>query len=247
MDFNFNEKYISYSNVELLKILREPSKYQDAAIDTAEQILKSREVTENDIEEVDIYFGKPDISKIKENEKLDIIKTNVTDFLQDILEPTNEVKPSKWLKVILLSISIQYVYTFYVTIKSFIFFINCDYCRFDGSVILQFIGLIYIPIIFFLLYKRKRWGWILLFADNLFALIAGIFSSYFFFKYQGIHHGNTFKFLYPIFIKGLFAVFLWRKEITHFFYVENITKNKTLVVTTLGTILFIAAIYYVLK
>ena len=56
MDFNFYEEYKSYSNFELLKILKQPADYQPAAVDAATLILKEREVSEQENAEVNYHF-----------------------------------------------------------------------------------------------------------------------------------------------------------------------------------------------
>jgi zinc transporter ZupT len=104
-----------------------------------------------------------------------------------------------------------------------------------------------VPVIFFLLFKRRRWGWILLFADNLFSFITGIIGSYFFFKFQSIHHTSIISFLLPILIKGAFLFFLWQNSIADFFGVNYETKKKTFAIVTIGTLLFIFCLQIFLK
>lgn len=48
MDFDLSQKYAGYSNVDLLCITLLPHQYQPSAIATAEAILATREVTEED-------------------------------------------------------------------------------------------------------------------------------------------------------------------------------------------------------
>jgi hypothetical protein len=110
--------------------------------------------------------------------------------------------------------------------------------------ILLNVNLIYIPLILYLLYKKKRWGWILLFADNLIALILSLGESYFFFKYQAFHHGSTTSFLFFILVRAAFVFFLWRKPIADFFGVaDKIKKDIAMVAGALGLAIVLLSYY----
>jgi hypothetical protein len=263
MNFEFHNKYKDYSNIELLKIIKRPNEYQISAVDAATQILSSREISQTDIEQVDNYFDEIDTEAKRKTDKITSYKEKTADFFEPVLNPTAEVKPEKWLNILLLVIGLQYLWTLYLNISDLIRFIKyvidcksygldsnaetvsywtCFSSRFDPLVFFQILTLIYVPIIFYLLFKRRRWGWILLFADTLFGLISTVSQSYIFFKYQQYHHGDTFSFFTQIIIKGLFVFFLWRKYISDFFNVTMETKKKTAIITAVVTVLFILSI-----
>jgi hypothetical protein len=263
MNFDFHDKYKDYSNIELLKIIKRPNEYQISAVDAAAQILSSREISHTDIELVDNYFNEIDTEAKRKMDKITSYKEKTADFFEPVLNPTAEVKPEKWLNILLLVIGLQYLWTLYLNFSDLIIFTKyvidcksygfdsnaetvsywtCFSSRFDPLVFFQILTLIYVPIIFYLLFKRRRWGWILLFADTLFGLISTVSQSYIFFNYQQYHHGDTFSFFIQIIIKGLFVYFLWRKYISDFFNVTMETKKKTAIITTIVTVLFILSI-----
>lgn len=263
MNFDFHDKYKDFSNIDLLKIVRRPTDYQFAAVDAATQILSTREVTQSDLEQVDNYFDEIDTETKRKTDKINSYKEKTADFFEPVLMPTGEVKPEKWLNILLLIIGLQYLWTLYLNISDLVRFAKyviecksygfdnnmetvsywtCFSSRFDPLVFFQILTLIYVPIIFYLLFKRRRWGWILLFADNLFRLLSTVSQSYIFFKYQQYHHGDTLSFFTQILIKGLFVFFLWRNYISAFFGVTKETKKKTAIVTTIITLLFILSI-----
>lgn len=263
MNFNFYDQYKNYSSVDLLKIVRHPNDYQAAAVDAATKLLKERLVSESEFQEVDNYFQGMKAKEQLKKDKINFYKEKATGFLEPVLNPTTEVKPHKWINIFLLVIALQYLWTLFINGKhltNFIgFVINCKrngfntsnepitYLRcassiFDITVVFEFFSLIYIPIIFYLLYKKRRWGWILLFADNLFAFISSLSQSYIFFKYQQIHHGDTFSYLAQLLIRGAFGLFLWRDVIANYFGVTQETKRKTAMFTIVVTLLFIVSI-----
>lgn len=155
MDFDFYDKYSNLSNTELLKILKQPGKYQVAAIDTATQILNTREISEADILETEEYFQELQTHEKLKKEKINSYKEKASDFFQPILQPEADVKPGKWLNIFFAIIGVQYLFSLYTTIRSIVFFISCQTCRFNVAIVFEFISLIYIPIIFYLLYKKK--------------------------------------------------------------------------------------------
>jgi hypothetical protein len=242
MNFNFHEQYKDYSNIELLKIVRKLNEYQPEAVEAATSLLKEREISETDIQQVDAYFNEIEAKAKLKSEKLNSYTEKAADFLQPIIKPGPEVKPAKWLNILLLFIGLDYAWTFYNSIKRFVYFSRCDDCTFDVTMVLILVTLVYVPVIFFLLFKKNRWGWILLFADNLFALISRLFQSYIFFKYQAYHNGDTTTFIFSILIKAAFVFFLWRLPISEFFGVTENSKKDTAIITTVISILFFTAV-----
>jgi hypothetical protein len=260
MNFDFHDKYKDFSNIELLKIIRRPNEYQVSAVEAATQILSSRQISATDIEQVENYFNKIDAETKRKTDKESSYKQNTVDFFEPILNPTVQVKSEKWLNILLLVIGLQYLWTLYLSIIDLIRFIKfvidckaygfdsnaetisywtCFSSRFDPLVFLQIFSLIYVPIVFYLLFKRRRWGWILFFADNLIGLVAGIGQLHLFFKYQQFHNGDTLSFFIQILIKVVLVFFLWRKSISDLFNVMIETKKKTVIITSVLIILFI--------
>lgn len=267
MDFNFCDQYKNYSNIDLLKILKQPNNYQAAAVDAAMQILKERQVSETEFLQADEYFQDIQAKEQIKKNKINFYKEKAADFLEPVLKPTTEVKPHKWINILLLVITLQYIWTLFINGKhliSFIgFVIDCKHNGFDSSnepitywqcvlssfditIFFEFISIIYVPIICYLLYKRRRWGWILLFADNLFVFISLLGQSYIFFKYQQIHHGDTFSYLIQLIVRCAFGFFLWRDVVANYFGVMNETKRKTVIITVIVSLLFIVGIQFLL-
>ena len=243
MNFDFYKLYRDYSNTDLLKIVKRPGDYQTSAVTAATQILNERQVTPEEIRFIDDYFHDIESSAKIKKEKVEAIKTKAADFFEPVLHPTEKVEPNKWVNILLFVIAIQYAWTLFETAKRLVNFFQCDYCRLDIMFFAELLTLLYVPLIFFLLLKKRRWGWILLFADNLFSLISRVSQSYIFLKYQSIHHGDTTSFLLPIIIKTAFVFFLWRDSISNYFSVTLDTKKNTALITTGGTLLLILIMY----
>lgn len=226
MDFNFYDQYKNYPSIDLLKIVRSPDSYQPQAIEAATQVLKEREVTAEEIALADGYI----LDIKRKQEKIEAYKEKAKDFLQPILQPGPHVKPAKWLNILLILVALDYCLVIYQTIRRAVSFLWCDYCTFDPLFFsFSLLGIIYVPFIFYLLFKRKRWGWILLFVDNGITAIGRLSQMYMYFEYRDIHGGDIATYLFFILIKVGFLIFLWRNEITAYFDVPDQTKQRTLI------------------
>lgn len=231
MNLNFQETYANFSNVDLLKISQQPHEYQAEAVEAARLILEKRVVTEEEEQQVTNFLYRLENVAQSKNDKRNFYKEKATDFLQPILEPGTEIKPAKWLNILLAFIVLQYLWSIYKTVQVLVLFMSCPTCRFDVWVALQIFQLLYIPVILYLLYRKRSWGWILLFAENLFAVLSQLLQSFIYFKYWDPKAENVVSFFLPIVIKAAFALFLWRNEIADFFHVTTKVKEKTALVT----------------
>lgn len=238
MDFNFYKEYKQYPTVELLKITRQPAAYQLAALDAAKKVLAEREVSAADIEAADQYFNDATNKKQAKQEKIDAYTNKASDILEPIIKPSNEIEPVKWLNIFLVFITMLYGWSFYNTVTSAILLFNCRTCSFDITSLLMWLPLAYIPVMIYLLFKKRRWGWIILYSDNLFTLISRISSLYIFFKYQSVLHTDVLKVFLPIILHIFFAVFLWQEKIAGLFNISAETKKKTTAVVAGATIFF---------
>ena len=239
MQSDFYNLYKDYSTTELLKILRQSADYQPDAVAAAEHLLNTREISEQDREYVDKHFQLIEESIKAREQKLQGYKAVVTDFLEPVLEPSAPMNPAKWLKFVLLLIVISYTWSFYSTIVHFIHLFGYnDHHLFDVSDSADVLNLVYVPIVFYLLFKRNRWGWMLLFADNFICIFSQFASLIPFYFYQLAYHPS---YSLPAYIntaaiaQGLLrialAYFLWSPSMADFFGVNVQVKKRTLQVS----------------
>jgi hypothetical protein len=81
MDFDFYDQYKNYSNVELLKICKQPANFQAAAIDAAKEILKSRNVSEEELRKTENYFTAIQTKEQAKKDKINNYKEKAADLL----------------------------------------------------------------------------------------------------------------------------------------------------------------------
>lgn len=82
MESQFIEKYKSYSNFELLKITQKPDDYQEKAVDAANEILKDRAISEDDLREIEDYYLDIEIKKEEKLSKVENLKEKNFDEFQ---------------------------------------------------------------------------------------------------------------------------------------------------------------------
>jgi hypothetical protein len=261
MNFDFYSTYKEYPTVELLKIIQRADQYQEAAINAATQILSERNVSQEERDEVDSFYQALDNSSRQRTEKITAYRNKVDDFLEPVLRPSENIKPDKWLNILLLMIGLQYLWVLYGYIVSLVnFFQKVNHCtefdfriyssrnlsywdcfwkEFDPASLLGLFSLIYIPVMFYLLWKRKKWGWILLFVDNILPLLANIYMCYTIFINDWFFKPSPMPFITSIIVKSLIAFFIWRTSISDFFGVTKEIKFKTAVFSATISALFL--------
>jgi len=242
VNFDFLQKYRGYSNVELLKIVKRPEGFQPAAVAAANHLLIERNVTLEEIQIADAFFSQTDANAKAKQEKKEAFVRKLADFFEPILHPGRKVEPRKWIHILLLVLVVKYFIAVVDIMRGVISSLQSYDRPFELIDLWPCVSLLYIALIFILLFKRKRWGWILIFFDNLFHAIMHLSGLYVFFEYQSIHHGTTISFFMPVFINGAFLVLLWQNPVIAYFGIDRATRKKTAVITVIGTILFILAL-----
>lgn len=265
MDFNFQEQYKSYSNVELLKITERPGEYQQAAVVAAREVLSERTVSAEEEAEAKRYlldieqrqqvkkksvsFNKSDAvdfvsSVLRRTDDTDTGKW-VQDFMGDEVETRQELQTRRWVYIILAVSTLQYLWFLYGVVKRIVFNLHYSSHPFGSGMYLTLFSVVYTPVILYLFYKRKRWGWILEFADKLVPGILVLSQVYNYIIYMRTGRGNIFWYILPVIYSALFVIALWNKRISRYFCITDRAKNITLVVVSSISVLFVIAVYVI--
>lgn len=249
MDFDFYEIYKDFSTMDLLKIVHRPEGYQPQAVEAASRRLSEREMVPEDQTAVQAFYEERDRDKRQKAEKINHLKEQAADLLQ----PSPNVNPRKWLNIFLLALGLQYTWILiqtliavYKTVVLVLF--DAASHLLDINFLINIITLIYLPLFFYLLYKRKRWGWILVFAGILIGILGMPLQVYAYSSYLGAmrveHMGvNTIAwFVIQTTLRIAFAWFLWKQDICDLFGVDKSTKTRTVLYTSVITLLVFGAL-----
>ena len=214
MNISFHDQYKDYSTVDLLKITMRPKSYQHGVIMEVTEILKARVITQADLDNAERH--------LRENE----LATPMKGLLANIFK-VSSYNHEKWLNIILAIAVFEYLHLLYTDIKVFDYVLNGQDYPYRMIYALSYIDLLYLPFVFYMFYKRMRWGWIALFGVKLFTIEPSLL--FYFNEYWPVEHGIgllTYS-LFTIFLDIPVLIFLWKQEISSIFKVNSRTKWLT--------------------
>jgi hypothetical protein len=243
MDFNFYEQYKHSSTVELLLIVKQPGKYQPAAVDAAKMLLRERNVDEQEEEEVAHIVHtetKQQDEKLKRQQaQKEKAKGTVISFIEPILNPRKEFPAQKWINILLTIVALRFIWRLYQNVRMWIIIAQCEDCVFDGLMLFTAIELLYLPAMFLLLWKRKALGWELSFGLCIYMLGERLAQLYFIFSNFDVFGKDLPGAIISIVGWGAFAFLFWMNHIAAIFTVSINGKRQTTKVA-----IYIVAIYW---
>ncbi len=116
------------------------------------------------------------------------------------------------------------------------------------TIIYYGLGLIYLVVIVFLLYNKKKWGWILLFSNYLISGVTSVISILLFITfYEYADQSDMGEFIIGIIINTVFITFLIKSEIYSYFSItteEMIKYIKRISIFTVSLAFIIIVLFY---
>lgn len=225
MDFNFYEQYKNSSTVDLLLIVKQPGKYQPAAVDAAKMILSERNVSE--AEEVQVVQAiAAQQSKV---EKRDEDKT-----LSELLDPLTDSNANRHadrvMYIFLTIVSVYYCWEAYGYFKRVLMIFADE--RYLGAIFHNGVRFLLVSTMLYFLWKKHPWGWKLLLGLSFFFLTEEISFVY---KLLSISifaiEAIPLAIIISLVLKVIFIIYIWRNKIAHQFSVYRPDKWKTVKVT----------------
>jgi len=229
MNLNFIEEFKNYSNLELLKIIKNPTHYQQAAVDAAQTILSTRTISNEEVQKVD-----DDLATTREQGT-----RNDKGIFKSVFRASSDEATSKWLKFLWLALAVQYAKTLYGFLPSVIYFLRCKFCPFDYVWAFSFLNILYMPVVFFLLARKSKSGWVLLFGETIFTGVSlqilflqtmvQIIKSIYYLDFPQL---NVSDYLWFVLIRTFVVIMLLKEEVTKHFNVNDQTKIWTIMVAS---------------
>jgi hypothetical protein len=221
MEFNFRESFQTYSNVELLKIIDQADKYQPEAVEAARNILAGRDVHDSDYEVMKSYKATVTANGRGDQQE------ELYDYLDAIVKADEDRKVARWVKIVVIILALRYIVM--------LVYLALPQTPDPGSVydLFALLPYIYVPFFGLLLYRRKRWGWIGLMAENAMKLTSIIIGAG---RYMYYEPELEFLLWYipglliPILYFGGFIFFLGRPRVMAFFNISSHTRRNTIVI-----------------
>jgi hypothetical protein len=164
---DFTEKFTTYSNSELLKIIESPDDYQPSAVETAKIIFETRNLSDKEIEMAEIKLEELKLEKeAKENKRLNLEKKTkimASSFLSmvnpiQIEEPTTD----KIIRNISIVLGGLFLFGLYKDFGMISLIFNKSTGKLDIFLVFCFLPFFIIPFASILFFKRLKIGWTLL-------------------------------------------------------------------------------------
>lgn len=252
MDFDYKKTYEKLSNVELLKIVMQPAVYRVDAINIANEVLSSREVSEYEREQAELFVRQVAAQKHFADYTRKETETTITEKVQDIIDPrkniTGEIKPVLWVRLLVLVYIIQYLFNLPDYIRNLGWAIE-EAGLLDSFTIISLASIIYTPLFCYLMLKRRKWGWRLFVFNAVFILlmvpVSLIQALWMAKKYSFISAGeiNYWSHLFSIFLYGFALFFLLNPVITNHFSVDDKTKKSTVIYSIILSLFITGSMY----
>lgn len=228
MKTDLHNQYKDQPTTNLLMITQRPGLYHADLVAVVAEILKTREVTQEDLDNAEIQLNKVGSPVLAEALPVDSLKA---------ANDKNEL----WLKVILAVVVLDYLHLLYIDIKQFSHVFSREVYSYRNVSVGSFFDLLVLPFVFYMFYKRKRWGWITLFAVKLITIEPSLL--FYFREYWPVESGvNLLSYsLLAISINIAIIIVLWKRDICNVFKVNDRTKW----VTALSILLALAILTYI--
>lgn len=163
----FNEKFKTYTNTELLRIIDNPVGYQPNAVETAKTIFSDRQLTEDEIKIAKDELEIERQEKLNKEQKKRAVEEKFKNIGKSILDNVNPIQnetptTEKTIRIISLLFGGLFLFQLYKEFGMISFMFIDSSAGWDFSMVLYFLPLVVVPTATVLFYKRKKSGWLLL-------------------------------------------------------------------------------------
>jgi hypothetical protein len=164
---DFTEKYTTYSNTDLLKIIDSPDDYQPLAVETAKTIFASRQLSDKDIEIATAELDALKQEKEAKDQKKKDLETKMKNVAASVLSTVNPIQAEtpnsdKIIKIVSIVFGGLFLFQLYKELGMISFMFTDSEAKWDFSMVLYFLPLLIVPTATILFFKRKKIGWTLL-------------------------------------------------------------------------------------
>ena len=243
----FDEKFKTYSNTDLLRVIENPNDYQSQAVETAKTIFSDRQLSEMEIKIArdELEFERQEkLSKEQQKRAVENKVKNVGKSIFDHINPIQKETPTseKTIRIISILFGGLFLFHLYKEFGMLRFMFTDSYAEWDFSMVLYFLPLIVIPTATILFYMRKKIGWLLLTIFLAYSAVSaiGLFILTINMKPSGIGAlDNLFPQILPLtYILGFvfFTGIIWvisREKIRTIYSISKWTMILTVAITAL--------------
>ena len=249
----FTELYKTFSDSDLLKIIRSPDDYQADAVVAAEHEINERQLSDVTVEEANAEIDVELQEKLRQSEKRKAVENKVKGFAKSFTDTVNPLDQSipttaKQIKLIVIVFGFISVFRFIKGFDMLEFMFFADSAEWDFYMVLYFVPLLLLPTATTMFWFRKKAGWVLLTAFLIYSAIQslGVAVQVMTFKPSGFSAlDNLFPYVSVtthLMTFGLFAGTIWllqKAEIKEIFSIDS----KAIFISIGASALLIASLF----
>jgi hypothetical protein len=241
----FLEKFESSESLELLYILENPIEFQEAAIEAAKQVLNDRQLTDSEVESLNVDLKKRKDEKMLIELESSVFQKKVGELINLMFGVENigaqrNIEVEKYIKGISLVFTLISFYELYQLIAPALYTVNP---------LFSVVSAVYTVLATVLFWKRVRIGWLLLVAYISYSLtsIIGVSMMFLTFEPDGLAGFYLIVQVLVLIVAGFFvfllAKILWKMCQSEFRGYYGVTSRVMLL--TLGVSVFIKVVIMV--
>lgn len=164
---DFTKRFATYSNSDLLEIINNPNNYQPLAVETAQTIFESRQLSDHEIGTAKAELVTLRQEKEAKGQKAKDLENKVKNIGMSVLSTVNPIQTEtlssdKIIKIISIVFAGLFLFQLYKELGMISFMFTDRRAKWDFSMLLYFLPLLIIPTATVLFFKRKKLGWTLL-------------------------------------------------------------------------------------
>jgi hypothetical protein len=229
LEFNFYDQFSSYSTGELLAIVQQPDKYQAEAVGAAELLLKERSVSDAERSDAHQHILALEAESQQRSDQSEARIKKIAELISPTLSPGKAPSVRRLFYLLLAAYGVSYCWGLYGLVRSQLHLFRCEGCRADFGTWLGLILMAYQTVTFFLLVRKRRWGWILAFVNYSAMILPQLYAFYIWYRMaremplfsRGDITAAALSVIYPI----VMASFLWRRVMTRIFGIDRTTRG----------------------
>ncbi|MBN4051274.1 hypothetical protein JYU16_00510 [bacterium AH-315-M05] len=218
------------SDLELFQVLKQKNDYQDKAVEAAENEIRKRNLSEEDEHNIYAQIKAIEVEKARTQEQIETIKEKVSKIIKYIAVPVNFKSPSTIINSIGIYLIIQNIWEYQ-------FFQSIYWLLKEGiyeGALFVFLSTAFGVLIAIGLFKKYKFGWILLTLTSIISftqLLANSYISWFIYYEDPVDFATLdgfFYFLFGLIIPLAIVVYINKKIILNYFKISNRTQKITL-------------------
>jgi hypothetical protein len=250
----FTERYKSFTNSDLLRVIENQSDYQPEAVEAAKTEINQRNLPDQELSEAKSELEAERQEKKKQNEKRAEVERKVKSLGTSVFDTINQIQESaptteRLIRLVTIVFGLIAVFKWYSQFGLVKFMLTDNSAGWDLSMVEYFLPLILLPIALILFWLRKKSGWILMAAYLTYSTIGafGLIIMTWNMGPLGIpaidnlfpQTSPTTQILTTLFFGGTLWV-LTKKEIKEHFNIKRQTTIAIIAIAGIFTIIFIA-------